>query len=238
MLFRSRRPSLTLSGFRIPTETPSTPRRAGLSLVSTRVASNYASTTRLRRTPWVADQQCPGNEAYLTDTPIDEMMQIMTVPTPTTAEDFDLPATRGFVRMELAQLRTLMIAGFASLRNDLRTEFKSDQAGLRAELRAYHDSLRAELRADYDSLCAELKADMGALRAELRADHDSLRAELKADNRTLDQRITDVDRRLSAQLLDLTVAMERNHRSMLRWFVSTQIATITVVAILINSLRI
>ena len=106
-------------------------------------------------------------------------------------------------------------------------------AGLRAELRAYHDSLRAELRADYDSLCAELKADMGALRAELRADHDSLRAELKADNRTLGQRITDVDRRLSAQLLDLTVALERNHRSMLRWFVSTQIATITVVAILI-----
>jgi hypothetical protein len=177
------------------------------------------------------------------------MMQIMTVPTPTTADDVDLPATRGFVRMELAHLRTLMIAGFASLRNDLRTESKADQAALRAELRADHDSLRAELKADMTalrdelkadmtSLRAELKADMTSLRAELKADMTSLRDELKADIRAVDQRLTDVDRRLSAQLVDLTVAMERNHRSLLRWFVSAQIATVTVVAVLINSLRI
>jgi len=164
----------------------------------------------------VADYQRPRNEAYLTDTPIDEMMQIMTVLTPTTADDFDLPATRGFVRMELAHLRTVMVAGFASLRNDLRTESKADQAALRAELRADHDSLRVEI-----------KADMNALRGEL-----------KAEIRAVDQRLTNVERRLSAQLLDLTVAMERSHRSLLRWFVSAQIATITVVAVLINSLRI
>ena len=163
----------------------------------------------------------------MTDTPIDEMMHIMTVPTPTTADDFDLPATRGFVRMELAHLRTLMIAGFASLRNELRTESKADQAVLRAELRADHDSLRAEL-----------KADMNALRAELKADMTVLRDELKAEIRAVDHRLTDVDRRLSAQLVDLTVSMERSHRSLLRWFISAQIATITVVAILVNSLRV
>jgi len=174
----------------------------------------------------------------LTDTPIDEMMHIMTVPTPTTADDFDLPATRGFVRMELAHLRTLMIAGFASLRNELRTESKADQAVLRAELRADHDSLRAELKADMNALRAELKADMNALRAELKADMTVLRDELKAEIRAVDHRLTDVDRRLSAQLVDLTVSMERSHRSLLRWFISAQIATITVVAILVNSLRV
>ncbi|MEY3576271.1 MAG: hypothetical protein RLZZ88_1414 [Actinomycetota bacterium] len=163
----------------------------------------------------------------MTDTPIDEMMHIMTVPTPTTADDFDLPATRGFVRMELAHLRTLMIAGFASLRNELRTESKADQAVLRAELRADHDSLRAEL-----------KADMNALRAELKADMTVLRDELKAEIRAVDHRLTDVDRRLSAQLVDLTVSMERSHRSLLRWFISAQIATITVITVLVNSLRV
>ncbi|MEY3978132.1 MAG: hypothetical protein RLZZ284_988 [Actinomycetota bacterium] len=151
----------------------------------------------------------------------------MTVPTPTTADDFDLPATRGFVRMELAHLRTLMIAGFASLRNELRTESKADQAVLRAELRADHDSLRAEL-----------KADMNALRAELKADMTVLRDELKAEIRAVDHRLTDVDRRLSAQLVDLTVSMERSHRSLLRWFISAQIATITVITVLVNSLRV
>ena len=75
---------------------------------------------------------------------------------------------------------------------------------------------------------------MVALRDELTTEITSLRDEIRA----LCQHLADMERRLSAQLVDLKVAMERNHRSMLRWFVSTQIATITVVAILINSLRI
>ncbi|NBN96202.1 MAG: hypothetical protein EBV41_01010, partial [Actinobacteria bacterium] len=74
--------------------------------------------------------------------------------------------------------------------------------------------------------------------AELKADMTVLRDELKAEIRAVDHRLTDVDRRLSAQLVDLTVSMERSHRSLLRWFISAQIATITVVAILVNSLRV
>jgi hypothetical protein len=114
------------------------------------------------------------------------MMRVMTTETPVeSADDFDAPATRGFVRYEIGKLRTEMIAGFAALRDEM---VKGDA------------SLRQELRDEMVKGDASLRAEIHRLEIGLRQDMASM------------------------------------HRSLLRWFVATQIATIGVVAALINSL--
>ena len=106
----------------------------------------------------------------------------MTTETPAeSVDDFDVPASRGFVRYEIGKLRTEMIAGFAALRDEM---VKGD-ASLREEMVKMEASLRAEIH----RLEVGLRQDMASM-----------------------------------------------HRSLLRWFVATQIATIGVVAALINSL--
>ena len=87
-------------------------------------------------------------------------MRVMTTETPVeSVDDFDAPASRGFVRYEIGKLRTEMI------------------------------KMEASLRAEIHRLEVGLRQDMASM-----------------------------------------------HRSLLRWFVATQIATIGVVAALINSL--
>ena len=129
----------------------------------------------------------------MTDLQTNEMMRVMTTETPAeSVDDFDAPASRGFVRYEIGKLRTEMIAGFAGLQDAM---VKGD-ASLRDEMVKGDASLRQELR---DSI-AGLRDEMVKGDASLR--HD----------------------------------MAAMHRSLLRWFVATQIATIGVVAALINSL--
>lgn len=122
----------------------------------------------------------------MTNLHTNEMMRVMTTETPVeSADDFDAPATRGFVRYEIGKLRTEMIAGFAALRDEM---VKGDA------------SLRQELRDEMVKGDASLRAEIHRLEIGLRQDMASM------------------------------------HRSLLRWFVATQIATIGVVAALINSL--
>ena len=144
----------------------------------------------------------------MTDLQTNEMMRVMTTETPVeSVDDFDAPASRGFVRYEVGKLRTEMIAGFAGLQDAM---VKGDA------------SLRQELR---DSI--------GVLRDEMVKGDANLRQELGDE-------IVNGDASLRAEIHRLEVGLRQDmasmHRSLLRWFVATQIATIGVVAALINSL--
>ena len=133
----------------------------------------------------------------MTDLQTNEMMRVMTTETPAeSVDDFDAPASRGFVRYEIGKLRTEMIAGFAALRDEM---VKGDA------------SLRQELRDEMVKGDASLREEMVKMEASLRAEIHRLEVGLRQD-------------------------MTSMHRSLLRWFVATQIATIGVVAALINSL--
>ncbi|MFM7893270.1 MAG: hypothetical protein ACKO8P_05550 [Actinomycetota bacterium] len=70
----------------------------------------------------------------------------------TPPEEFDSPATKSFVRLEIANLRTVMVAGFGALREEmfvghaaLREEMKAGDAALREELKAGDAALRHEM---------------------------------------------------------------------------------------------
>lgn len=122
----------------------------------------------------------------MTDLQTNEIMRVMATETPVeSVDDFDAPASRGFVRYEIGKLRTEMIAGFAGLQDAM---VKGDV------------SLRQELGDEIVNGDASLRAEIHRLEVGLRQD------------------------------------MAAMHRSLLRWFVATQIATIGVVAALINSL--
>ena len=70
----------------------------------------------------------------------------------TPPEEFDSLATKSFVRLEIANLRTVMVAGFGALREEmyvgraaLREEMKAGDAALREEMKAGDASLRHEM---------------------------------------------------------------------------------------------
>ena len=67
----------------------------------------------------------------------------------TDSDDFDTPATKSFVRYEISNLRTTMVAGFGALREELfaqlgssREEMKAGDEALRLEIRAVDSGLR------------------------------------------------------------------------------------------------
>ncbi len=154
-------------------------------------------------------------ERYLTDLQTNEMMRVMTTETPAeSVDEFDAPASRGFVHYEIGKLRTEMIAGFSGLRDEM---VKGD-ASLRDEMVKGDASLRQELRDSISGLRDEMVKGDASLRQELRDSIAGLRDEMVKGDASLRQE------------------MGSMHRSLLRWFVATQIATIGVVAALINSL--
>jgi len=70
----------------------------------------------------------------------------------TPPEEFDSSATKSFVRLEIANLRTVMVAGFGALREEiylgdaaLREEMKAGNTALREEIRAIDAALRHEM---------------------------------------------------------------------------------------------
>ncbi|MFM8265972.1 MAG: hypothetical protein ACKOAI_07905 [Acidimicrobiia bacterium] len=166
----------------------------------------------------------------MTDLQTNEIMRVMATETPVeSVDDFDAPASRGFVRYEIGKLRTEMIAGFAGLQDAM---VKGD-ASLRQELRDLIGALRDEMVRGDASLRQELRDSIEALRDEMVKGDASLRQELGDE-------IVNGDASLRAEIHRLEVGLRQDmaamHRSLLRWFVATQIATIGVVAALINSL--
>jgi len=66
----------------------------------------------------------------------------------TPPEEFDSLATKSFVRLEIANLRTVMVAGFGALREEmyvghaaLREEMKAGDAALRHEMTVLQSSI-------------------------------------------------------------------------------------------------
>ena len=177
----------------------------------------------------------------MTDLQTKEMMRVMATETPVeSVDDFDAPASRGFVRYEIGKLRTEMIAGFAGLQDamakgdaSLRDEMVKSGTSLRDEMVKSGTSLRDEMVKGDVSLRQELRDSIGALRDEMVKGDVSLRQELGDE-------IVNGDASLRAEIHRLEVGLRQDmaamHRSLLRWFVATQIATIGVVAALINSL--
>ncbi|MFM8015102.1 MAG: hypothetical protein ACKPCO_03365 [Actinomycetota bacterium] len=70
----------------------------------------------------------------------------------TPPEEFDSPATKSFVRLEIANLRTVMVAGFGALRE----EMKAGDAALREEMYVGHATLREEMKAGDAALRDEM----------------------------------------------------------------------------------
>ena len=88
----------------------------------------------------------------------------------TPPEELDSPATKSFVRLEIANLRTVMVAGFAALREEvylgdaaLREEMKAGDAALREEMKAGDTALREEIRA----IDAALRHEMTVLQSSI-----------------------------------------------------------------------
>ena len=148
----------------------------------------------------------------------------MTTDTSVTAsDDFDAPATKSFVRYEIANLRTTMVAGFGALREELfaqlgssREEMKAGDEALRLEIRAVDSGLRQEIQAVESTLRLEMSHFVATLREEMKAGDEALRLEIR----------------------DLRLEMGSMQRSLLKWFVASQAATITVIATLVASLRV
>ena len=177
----------------------------------------------------------------MTDQSINEMMQVMAVPTSSVADDFDLPASRGFVRMEVANLRALLVASFSALRDEWRTELRDGLAGLRTDIREGDAELGAEIRRAEATMRADVHRFDTGVRAEIKGVESGLRAklrEVRSEVHQIDDRLREFDKRLLRQLLDTSVTVERSYRSIPRWLISIQLATVTVVITLINSLRI
>ena len=72
----------------------------------------------------------------------------------------------------------------------------------------------------------EIQAVGGALRQEIQAVDSALRLEIQA-----------VESALRLEIRDLRLEMGSMQRSLLKWFVASQAATITVIATLVASLR-
>ena len=81
----------------------------------------------------------------------------------TPPEEFDSPATKSFVRLEIANLRTVMVAGFGALREEMYV----GHAALREEMKAGDAALREEMKAGDAALREEMKAGDAALRHEM-----------------------------------------------------------------------
>jgi hypothetical protein len=129
------------------------------------------------------------------------MMRLMVTDIATAStDDFDAPATKSFVRYEIANLRTTMVAGFGALREELFAQLGSS----REEMKAGDEALRLEVRAVDSALRQEIQAVGSALRLEIR---------------------------------DIRLEMANMQKSLLKWFVASQAATITVIATLVASLR-
>ena len=140
------------------------------------------------------------------------MMRLMATDTSVTAsDDFDAPATKSFVRYEIANLRTTMVAGFGALREELFAQLGSS----REEMKAGDEALRLEIRAVESTLRLEMSHFVATLREEMKAGDEALRLEIR----------------------DLRLEMGSMQRSLLKWFVASQAATITVIATLVASLR-
>ncbi len=159
----------------------------------------------------------------LTDLQNNGMMRLMATDISVTdSDDFDAPATKSFVRYEIANLRTAMVAGFGALREELFAQLGSS----REEMKAGDEALRLEIRA-VDS----------ALRLEIRAVESGLRLEMGNLAATLRQEIQAVDSGLRQEIQAVRLEMASMQKSLLKWFVASQAATITVIATLVASLR-
>ena len=109
-------------------------------------------------------------------------MPIMTPePTTTDIDDFDKPASRGFVRHELVVTKM---------------ELKQDTANLRTELKQDTANLRTELKQDIANLRTELKQDIANLRTELKQDIADVRLELSNVRAEIIDRLAKLDRSL------------------------------------------
>jgi len=118
----------------------------------------------------------------------------------TPPEEFDSPATKSFVRLEIANLRTVMVAGFGALRE----EMKAGDAALREEMYVGHATLREEMKAGD----AALRDGLAQLREEMKAGDAALRHEM-----TLLQ------------------------SSIIKWFIGTSLATISVLVPIVALLQ-
>ena len=98
---------------------------------------------------------------------------------PLDPDDFDKPASRGFVRYELAVTRGELREEIAAT----KLELKQDIANLRAELKQDIADVRLELA----EVKRELKQDIADLRAELKQDIADLRAEMMERFNKLDR---------------------------------------------------
>jgi gamma-glutamyl:cysteine ligase YbdK (ATP-grasp superfamily) len=98
---------------------------------------------------------------------------------PLDPDDFDKPASRGFVRYELAVTR-------GELREDIaatKLELKQDIANVRAELKQDIANVRAELKQDI----ADLRLELADVRRELKQDIADLRNEMMERFNKLDR---------------------------------------------------
>lgn len=101
-------------------------------------------------------------------------------------QDFDRPASRGFVRYELAVTRSELKQDIANVRLEIaetKRELKQNIADLRTELKQDITNIRLEIA----EVKRELKDDIGDLRTELKQDIAVLRTDMMERFTALDR---------------------------------------------------
>lgn len=130
------------------------------------------------------------------------------------AHEFDEPATKGFVRAEIAEART----DFADFRSELRTAIGDVQAASKADI--------AELRTELKSDIGEVKVEIADLRTDVKTEIADLRTELRTETGRLSTRIAESEARVAESLRQQTV-----------WFSSATVLAVSLATALSQLIR-
>ena len=127
-------------------------------------------------------------------------------------QDFDRPASRGFVRYELAVTRSELKQDIANVRLEIaevKRELKQDIADLRTELKQDIANIRLEIA----EVKRELKQDIADLRTELKQDIANVRLEIAETKRELKQDIADIRHEIAGlrtEMMERFTALDRS----------------------------